>query len=140
MELDAVDLRIRRELQADASLSNVALAERVHCAVAPARVKAMKASGLIRSTVALRDAKLGLHLNVFISISLKQQTRAALEAFEAFEASIAARDEVTECHLMTGNADCLVRVAVADIGALERFILEQPSPMARSRRSGRASR
>ena len=73
------------------------------------------------------DAKqLGLHLNVFISISLKQQTRAALDAFEA---KVCARDEVMECYLMTGDADYLIRVAVADMAALERFILEQLTPM-----------
>jgi Lrp/AsnC family transcriptional regulator, leucine-responsive regulatory protein len=129
MNLDAVDVRILRELQTDASLSNVALARRVHLSPSPclARVKALQASGLIRQVVALLDpAQLGLHLNVFISISLKQQTRASLEAFEA---KISARDEVMECYLTTGDADYLIRVAVPDMGALERFILEQLSPM-----------
>lgn len=130
MELDAVDLRILGELQADASLTNVELARRVHLSPSPclARVKAMQAAGLIRRTVALLDAQqLGLHLNVFISVSLKQQTRAALEAFEA---RVASRDEVMECYLMTGDADYLLRVVLADMAALERFILEQLSPLA----------
>lgn len=129
MELDAIDLRILRTLQADASLSNVELARRVHLSPSPclARVRALEASGLIRRYVALLDARqLGLHLNVFISISLKQQTR---EALEAFEAAMAARDEVMECYLMTGDADYLIRVAVPDIEALERFILERLSPL-----------
>ena len=30
---------------------------------------------------------------------------------------------------MTGDSDYLIRVAVADIGALEKFILEQLSPI-----------
>jgi Lrp/AsnC family transcriptional regulator, leucine-responsive regulatory protein len=126
---DATDLKILEELQKDASLSNVELARRVHLSPSPclARVRALEARGLIRQYVALLDAKqLGLHLNVFISISLKQQTRAALELFEA---KVAARDEVMECYLMTGDADYLIRVAVADMAALERFILEQLSPM-----------
>src|SRR3990167_1007219 len=103
MNLDTTDLRILRELQADASLSNVELARRVGLSASPclARVKALESGGLIRQYVALLDAqRLGLHLNVFISISLKQQTRAALESFEA---KIAARDEVMECYLMTGD-------------------------------------
>ncbi|MDP1790624.1 MAG: Lrp/AsnC ligand binding domain-containing protein, partial [Methylibium sp.] len=37
---------------------------------------------------------------------------------------------VMECYLMTGDADYLLRVAVADMAALERFILEQLSPIA----------
>lgn len=129
MHLDAVDLRILRELQADASLSNVALAKRVHLSPSPclARVKALESDGLIRQYVALLDPqRLGLTLNVFISISLKQQTRAALDAFEG---KIAAREEVMECYLMSGEADYLLRVAMPDIAALERFIIEQLSPM-----------
>lgn len=129
MNFDSVDLRILRELQADSSLSNVELARRVGLSPSPclARVKALQASGVIRQYVALLDAqRLGLHLNVFISISLKQQTRAALESFEA---KVCAREEVMECYLMTGDADYLIRVAVPDMAALERFILEQLSPM-----------
>lgn len=129
MNLDTIDLRILRELQTDASLSNVALAQKVGLSPSPclARVKALERGGVIRQVVALLDAQqLGLHLNVFISISLKQQTRAALQEFEA---QICARDEVMECYLMTGDADYLIRVAVPDMAALERFIIEQLSPM-----------
>ena len=83
---------------------------------------------MIHKYVALLDAqKLGLHLNVFISISLKQQSR---EALQAFEERICLREEVMECYLMTGDADYLLRVAIADMPALERFILEQLSPIA----------
>lgn len=128
--LDAVDLRILRELQSDASLSNVELARRVHLSPSPclARVKSLEGRGLIRRYVALLDAtQLGLHLNVFISISLKQQTRDTLENFEEV---ICMHDEVMECYLMTGDADYLIRVAVADMAALERFIIERLSPVA----------
>jgi Lrp/AsnC family leucine-responsive transcriptional regulator len=130
MDLDAIDIRILRELQTDASLSNVELAKRVHLSPSPclARVKALKASGLVRCFVALLDPKqLGLHLNVFISISLKQQSRKSLEHFED---RICARPEVMECYLMTGDADYLLRVVVPDMAALEGFILEQVSPIA----------
>lgn len=130
MNLDATDLRILELLQTDASLSNAELARRVHLSASPclARVRALESAGLIRQYVALLDAtRLGLHLNVFISISLKQQSRQALQAFEAH---IAARDEVMECYLMTGDSDYLLRVAVPDMPALERFILEQLSPIA----------
>ncbi len=127
--LDSVDLRILGELQADASLTNVDLAKRVHLSPSPclARVKALEARGLIRQYVALLDAnQLGLLLNVFISISLKQQRRAALDAFER---EICAYDEVMECYLMSGEADYLIRVAVPDMAALERFIIERLSLM-----------
>lgn len=130
MQLDTLDLRILRELQADGSLSNVELARRVQLTPSPclARVKALEAAGVIRHYVALVEPKaLGLMLNVFINISLKQQTKDALAAFEQ---RITEHDEVMECYLMTGDADYLIRVAVPDIAALERFILNQLTPIA----------
>lgn len=43
---------------------------------------------------------------------------------------LAEHDEVMECYLMTGDSDYLIRVVVADIAALERFILDQLTPIA----------
>ncbi len=129
MKFDATDIRILKELQQDGSLSNVELARRVHLSPSPclARVKALEAAGVIQRYVALVNPKsLGLDLNVFISISLKEQSKSALAAFEA---RIAEHEEVMECYLMTGDSDYLIRVAVADIAALERFILEQLTPI-----------
>jgi DNA-binding Lrp family transcriptional regulator len=129
MNLDATDLRILDELQRDGALSNVELARRVHLSPSPclARVKALETGGVIQRYVALCGAAaLGLGLNVFISISLKSQSK---EALAEFERRIGEHDEVMECYLMTGDSDYLIRVAVADIGALEKFILEQLTPI-----------
>lgn len=129
MNLDSTDLRILTELQQDSSLTNIELARRVHLSPSPCltRVKALEASGVIGRYVALVNPKqLGLNLSVFISISLKEQSKSALAEFET---RIAEHDEVMECYLMTGDSDYLIRVAVADITALEKFILEQLTPI-----------
>ena len=129
MKFDAIDIRILKELQQDGSLSNVELARRVHLSPSPCltRVKALEAAGVIQRYVALANPKaLGLDLNVFINISLKEQSKQALAAFEE---RIAEHEEVMECYLMTGDSDYLIRVAVADIAALERFILDQLTPI-----------
>ena len=129
MKLDATDLRILAELQTHGALSNVELARRVHLSPSPclARVKALEHNGVIDRYVALANAAaLGLGLNVFISISLKEQSKAALAEFEQ---RIAEHDEVMECYLMTGDSDYLIRVALPDIAALEKFILEQLTPI-----------
>ncbi len=129
MKLDVVDLKILTELQSDGSLSNVELAKRVHLSASPclARVKALEQAGVIDRYVALANASvLGLGLNVFISISLKEQSK---EALATFEQRIAEHDEVMECYLMTGDSDYLMRVALPDIAALEKFILEQLTPI-----------
>jgi len=130
MKLDTTDIRILNELQNDSSHSNVELAKRVHLSPSPClmRVKALKDKGVIRNYVALANPKaLGLGLNVFISISLKEQSK---EALAKFEKRISEHDEVMECYLMTGDSDYLIRVAVADMEALEKFILEQLTPIA----------
>jgi hypothetical protein len=129
MKLDTTDLRILAELQTNGALSNVELARRVHLSPSPclARVKALEHNGVIDRYVALANAaSLGLGLNVFISISLKEQSKAALAEFEQ---RIAEHDEVMECYLMTGDSDYLMRVALPDIAALEKFILEQLTPI-----------
>jgi len=129
MQLDLTDLKILAHLQDDSSLTNVELARRVHLSPSPClqRVKALEDANVIRRYVALADPlALGIGLSVFISISLKEQAKAALADFES---RIAEHDEVMECYLMTGDCDYLIRVAVRDIGALERFILEQLTPI-----------
>ena len=129
MQLDLTDLKILAQLQEDSSLTNVELARRVHLSPSPClqRVKALEDAKVIRQYVALADPlALGIGLSVFISISLKEQAKAALADFES---RIAEHDEVMECYLMTGDCDYLIRVAVRDIGALERFILEQLTPI-----------
>ena len=129
MKFDAIDIRILRELQQDGSLPNVELARRVHLSPSPclARVKALESAGVLQRYVALANPKaLGLDLNVFINISLKSQSKQALAAFEE---RIAEHEEVMECYLMTGDSDYLIRVAVADIAALERFIIDQLTPI-----------
>ncbi|KQT13106.1 Lrp/AsnC family transcriptional regulator [Ramlibacter sp. Leaf400] len=129
MKLDIIDLRILSQLQADGALSNVELARRVHLSPSPClvRVKALQEAKVIQRYVALLDPKtLGLDLSVFISISLKEQSRDSLTNFER---RIAEHEEVMECYLMTGDCDYLLRVVVSDIGALERFILNQLTPI-----------
>jgi len=127
--LDLVDLRILDELQRDGSLTNVELARRLNLSPSPclSRVKALEAQGVIQRYVAIVSAaSLGLGLNVFISISLKTQSK---EALAVFEERINQQDAVMECYLMTGDSDYLIRVAVTDIVALEKFILEQLTPI-----------
>ena len=129
MKLDITDLRILDELQRDGALSNVELARRVHLSPSPClvRVRALETAGVIKRYVALVDATpLGLNLNVFISISLKSQNKDALADFER---RITEHDEVMECYLMTGDSDYLIRVAVPHMAALERFILDQLTPI-----------
>ena len=129
MNLDATDFKILAELQRNGALTNVELAQAVHLSPSPclARVKALRQGGAIDRYVALVNPQaVGLNLNVFINISLKDQSKSSLEAFER---QIALHEQVMECYLMTGESDYLIRVALPDIQALERFILDQLTPI-----------
>ena len=127
--LDAVDVRLLTELQADAKLTNVELAARVNLSPSPclARVRALEKSNVIDRYVTLLDPhRVGLKVSVFIQVRLERQAKDMLETFEA---AILERPEVMECYLMTGDADYLLRVVVADVQALERFIIDHLTPI-----------
>jgi len=122
--MDATDWKIVSLLQDDARLSNVELAKAVNLSPSPCllRVRRLEKEGLIGRYVTLLDPlKLGLTVSVFIQVRLERQVEKALETFEA---AIAARPEVMECYLMTGDSDYMLRVMVADVQALERFIVD----------------
>lgn len=128
-QIDGVDLKILRELQSDSKTSNADLAARVNLSPSPCltRVRRLERAGLIKRYVALLDpARFGLELTVFIFISLKAQGR---EQLREFEEKICTHDEVMECYLMTGSEDYLIRVVMPDVLTLERFIVDQLSPM-----------
>lgn len=122
IKLDAIDLKILRVLQDDASVSNVELAEQIGLSPSPClrRVKILEESGIIRKRVTLLDARgVGLPVNVFVSVTLEKQ---AEERLQEFEKAIRQRSEVVECYLMTGEADYLLRVMVPDLDGYERFL------------------
>jgi Lrp/AsnC family leucine-responsive transcriptional regulator len=124
LDLDAIDLRILASLQENARIANTELSAAVGLSPAPClrRVRALEERGVIRKHVTLvSPAAVGLPVSVFVSISLERQVE---EALKRFERVILARPEVMECYLMTGDADYLLRVVCADLGAYERFVLD----------------
>ena len=122
--LDAIDRRILENLQDDARMRNVDLAGKVGLSPSPClrRVGNLKETGVIRSYATLVDAEAGgLPVSIFVNVTLEKQIESVLETFEEH---IRARPEVMECYLMTGEADYLLRVVTADLGAYERFLIE----------------
>ncbi|WP_342395104.1 Lrp/AsnC family transcriptional regulator [Rhodoblastus sp. 17X3] len=123
--MDAIDIKILRELQENAKLTNVELASRVNLSPSPclARVRALEASGCINRYVILLDPlTMGLGVSVFIQVSLEKQVEKALEIFQA---AMHRYPEVMECYLMSGESDYMLRVVVEDIPAFERFIIDK---------------
>jgi DNA-binding Lrp family transcriptional regulator len=123
--MDAVDRRIIAELQRDGRLSNVELADRVGLTPAPClrRVKRMESEGVIVGYTARIDPQaIGRGFEVLVFVDLRRKDRAT---FEAFEAAVAAIDEVTEVRRMFGLPDYLLRVATASLESFETFLSTQ---------------
>ncbi|MBN8511202.1 MAG: Lrp/AsnC family transcriptional regulator [Burkholderiales bacterium] len=119
--LDRTDRAILRALQRDASLSNVALAAKVHLSPAAClrRVERLKRSGLIRGIVALLDpAALDLGMLVVIGVVLDRSTP---ESFAAFEKAVQKVPGCLECLVVTGEFDYFVVVRTRDNEAFNRL-------------------
>lgn len=125
LSVDALDRAILRHLQADGRLTNVELAERVRLSPSQClrRVRSLERAGVIRGYHAEIDpASVGRGFEVTVHVELTLKDRATVEAFEA---GIAALDEVVECRRMFGLPDYVVRVAVADQAAYEAFYMNE---------------
>lgn len=121
-QLDALDWRILDQLQTDASLSNQALAERVH--VSPAtclrRVKRLVDTGVIERRVALLSPDaIGAGLTAVVEITLDHQ---AAERLAAFEESVAAESAVQQCYRTSSGPDFVLIVQVRDMEAYHALV------------------
>jgi Lrp/AsnC family transcriptional regulator, leucine-responsive regulatory protein len=121
--LDPIDLRIVAELQSDARLRNVELADRVGLSPSPClrRVKRLEREGYIEGyRAALRRDRVGLGVSVFLSVKIDGH---ANDRALKFEEAVTAMPEVIACHLVSGEADYLLEVVVADLEQYQRFLI-----------------
>lgn len=112
--LDAMDLRILAELQADGRITNVDLAQRVGLSAPPClrRVRRLEEAGVLRGYHAELDpGALGFEVTFFAIVGLESQKQAVLDAFEA---EVTAWPEVRECHMIRGGGDFLLRLVARD--------------------------
>ena len=85
MRLDSVDISILTELQDHGRLTNAELAERVGLSASAChrRVKALEQAGVIDRYVAILSEKaLGRGITVYVQVTLDNQKRETLVAFE----------------------------------------------------------
>ena len=122
-QINAIDRRLIRKLQRDATLSHAALAEKVGSSPASVwrRVRALEQAGVLGKTVRLADAHaLGRSVNVLCQVRMTRQTVSARAEFEEF---IQSREEIVECYAMSGEWDYLLRIAVRDVADYDRFVM-----------------
>lgn len=120
INLDSPDRRMLAIIQADGRITNAALAERVNLSPSAClrRLRRLEEAGVIEAyTARLNRRAVGRACEVFIEVTLASQSEERLSAFEQAVSECAA---VLECHLMSGDADYLLRVLAADPADYER--------------------
>lgn len=126
VELDQKDRHILRELQVNARISNLDLAEKVNLSPTPCarRVKQLEDSGIITQHITVLDPeRLGLNLMAMISVTMDRHTA---DRFEKFEQAASLLPEVMECYVVTGqDSDFLIKVLVRDMRHYEEFLLKR---------------
>ena len=127
-ELDSIDLRVLRALQANGRATYDELAAQVSLSASATlrRVKRLEESGVIQGYVALlRPERVGLPLMAYINVRLEKHTESHKRSpMDAFRASVQGWPEVVECASLTGDMDYLLRVVVADMAHYSRFVME----------------
>jgi Lrp/AsnC family leucine-responsive transcriptional regulator len=121
MKTDAIDHYILNLLQGDGRMPNNELADAVGLSPSAClrRVRRLEEEGIIAGFVALVDPHLiGRPVDVFVQITLESQSEAKLDTFEE---AVAGCPEAMSCHLMAGDSDYLIHLAVADTADYERI-------------------
>ncbi|CAL8978850.1 AsnC family transcriptional regulator [Rhodoplanes serenus] len=119
--MDAIDHKILRLLQEDASLSVQEIGSRVGLSSTPCwkRIQKLEAQGVITRRVALVDPdRVGLGVTVFVSVETADHSQAWLDRFAQ---TVAAMPQVMELYRMAGDVDYMLRVVVSDMQAYDRF-------------------
>ena len=120
--LDKIDRRILSELRQDGRLTVTQLAEKVGLSSSPCwtRVKRLENLNIIEGYTAKINSKaIGINELFFIEITLERHDD---EILEQFSEALAYMPEVVEAHLVTGDYDYLLKVAVKNAEHYECFL------------------
>jgi Lrp/AsnC family leucine-responsive transcriptional regulator len=123
IHFDAIDRRIVSELQANARLSNIELAERIGLSPSPClrRVKRLEREGYIEGyRASLQRSRVGLGFSVFLAVKINGH---ANKEASRFERAIVEMPEVIACHLVSGDADYFLEVVVPDLEEYQHFLV-----------------
>jgi Lrp/AsnC family leucine-responsive transcriptional regulator len=125
MNLDVLDLKILRTLQAEGRLTHVELADRIGLSPSPClrRVKRLEAEGIIEGYGArINRAKVGVGVTVFVAVGLERHRE---EEAERFRKVVQRLRQVISCHAISGESDFLLEIVVADLQEYSEFVLKR---------------
>jgi Lrp/AsnC family leucine-responsive transcriptional regulator len=123
--LDAIDLQLLANLQANASISNIALADKLHISAPTClrRTKRLQQEGWIEKQVAILSSDkmgrfMGHSVTALIEVSLDKQGEELLQAFETRAVQEAA---IQQCWRVSPGPDFMLVVQVPDMPAYLAF-------------------
>ena len=123
-KLDKIDLKILKILQESSKITNLELSKRIGLSPAPTleRVKKLENSTVIESYHAkVNPQAIGLNVKTFVLVSLAWQKENALNHFLE---KIKEIEEITECYIITGEADFLIKIVCKDIPTYEKLLFK----------------
>jgi DNA-binding Lrp family transcriptional regulator len=118
--LDSLDRRLLAALRENGALTAAALGGAIGLSPSAAhrRVKLLEANGMITGYRARLSASArGDPSTIFVAVTLKDQSQATLGKFEQ---AVRRCQDIIEAHLMTGESDYLLKVAIPSDDTFER--------------------
>lgn len=122
--LDDYDKSILRELQEDASISNLNLSKKIGLSPSAclARTKNLLETGIIKKFTTLVDQKkLGIEVTAIALVNLSPLNR---ETIQSFLKEINNYSQVQECHTLTGKHDYMLKIVAKDMDSYRNFIID----------------
>lgn len=123
-DLDAIDIKILRELQRDGRMTNVDLSARVGISAPPClrRVRRLEEAGIIEGyTALLNGGSLGMDIVAFCLVGLKHQSESELRAFEA---STGGWPLVRQAWMVSGDSDFLLQCVAENLSVFQTFVID----------------
>ena len=123
--IDDIDMKILAILRAEGRISNLELAERIGLSATPCsrRVKRLEDIGVVNGYGArINAAAMGQGVSVLVNVRLSRQTPSDIDAFMT---AVHRLPEITECLLVTGSVDYVLKVQTKDTEALRDFVLKE---------------
>ena len=124
-DIDRIDRKILRELQADARLTNAELASRVALSAAAChrRVQRLFQDGYVtKATAVIAPDRVGRGTLAIVGVVLDRSTP---ESFASFEAEAGKLPFVLDCHLVAGDFDYFLKIRAKDMAAFRRLHSER---------------
>ena len=121
MQHDRIDFTILRELQQNARITNIELAQKAGLSPSACsrRVEQLEKSGVIEGYHAnISNAAMGHPVTAIVHISLDRQSGSDLDKFEKAAADC---PNIAACFLMSGEYDYILRVTARDMEHFEHI-------------------